>query len=383
MSNRGCYTVLISRVRTVPDELSCEPHRALEYVERAAVQRRDAAGAEIRKAVSRAGIPEERFYAAVRTIVAQPRVDVHFHPERMTRDGRSVVEGLLAHGRLRSQFETGISSGSPTAFPGGERDAWERRMFGSAYHGIGVADADRPKYGALEALRHPDGASPRFGSCFFILHERVAQRCTFTFGGSQEDDALDRAGTLSVFEPVLAALVDVLVRENGAFGIDRLPLAGLVARLLNHTDVGESKVGRPLGRALDSFIEAQIHGPIDLWTDVRGVVADPAFHGGAIGDALCTLSARFGWPLTWHPGFVLPVRDVPASFRGYALTDVAERAARHGLLDAAAIGEAANAAERDPEGWGNGDSLDAMRTRFRRLWHALVLHGHPRQTTQS
>jgi hypothetical protein len=256
-------------------------------------------------------------------------------------------------------------------------------MFGSAYHGIGIADADRPKYGALGVLCHPDGASPRFGSCFFILCEEVAQRCSFTFGGSQEDDALDRAGTLSVFEPVLAALVDVLVRGNGAFGIDRLSLAGLVARLLTHTEGGESKFGLPLGRALDSFVEAQIHGPIDLRTDVRGLVADPAFRGGAIGDALCTLSARFGWPLTWHPGFVLPARDVPAHFRGYALTDLAERAARHGLLDAAAIGEAANAAERDPEGWRNGDSLDEMRTRFRRLWHALVLHGHPRQRTQS
>jgi hypothetical protein len=40
--------------------------------------------------------------------------------------------------------------------------------------------------------------------------------------------------------------------------------------------------------------------------------------------------------------------------------------------------EAANAAERDPDGWRNGDSLDEMRTRFRRLWHALVLYGAPR-----
>lgn len=318
----------------------------------------------------------------MRAFLERPRVHVHIHPERITRDGRTVVEGLLAHGRLRNQFETGISSGSTTAYPGGERDAWERRMFGSAYHAIGVADADRPKYGALEALSHPDGASPRFGSCFFVLREEVAQRCSLTFGGSQEDGALDRAGTLAVFEPVLAALVDGLVRGNGAFGNDRLSLAGLVARLLTDAEVPESKVGRPLGKALDSFIEAQVHGPIDLRTDVRGLVADPAFRGGAIGNALCELSARFGWPLTWHPGLVLRVRDVPPHFRGYALTDLAERVAQDGLLDAAAIGEAANAADRDPEGWSHGDSLDEMRTRFRRLWHALVLHGAARDSVE-
>ena len=356
-------------------------HRALEHVERAALRRRDGAGVEIRNAVARAGIPEDHFYAAMRRILVRPRIDVHFHPDRTARDGRTVVAGLLSHGRLRSQFETGISSGSPTAYPGGERDEWERRMFGSAYHAAGVADADRPKYGALEALPHPDGASPRFGSCFFVLREEVAERSSFTFGGSQEDDALDRSGTLTVFEPVLAAMVDDLTRGNGAFGDDGLTLAGLVARI--HADneareAHESQVGRALGRALDSFIEAQIHGPIDLETDVRGLVADPAFRGGAIGDALDELSARFGWPLSWHPGFVLPVGDVPAHFRGYALTDLAARAARGGLLDAAAIGEAANAADRDPARWRNGDSLDEMRTRFRRLWHALVLYGAPR-----
>jgi Protein of unknown function (DUF3626) len=156
-------------------------------------------------------------------------------------------------------------------------------------------------------------------------------------------------------------------------------LASLVARLQSDDrGVGESNVGRPLGRALDSFVEAQIHGPIDLGNDVRELVADPVFRDGTMGDALRALSARFGWPLTWHPGFVMPVTDVPSPFRGYALRDLARRAGRDGLLDAAAIGEAANAAERAPDAWSHGDSLDEMRTRFRRLWHMLVVYGKPR-----
>jgi hypothetical protein len=42
----------------------------------------------------------------------------------------------------------------------------------------------------------------------------------------------------------------------------------------------------------------------------------------------------------------------------------------------------AQARIRDPEGWRNGDSLDEMRTRFRRLWHALVLHGAARDSIE-
>jgi hypothetical protein len=255
-----------------PGELNSAQDRALRYVERAAVRRRDAAAADIRANLARAGVPEQGFFAAMQAILVRPRVDVHFHPERATRDGRTVADGLLAHGRLRTQFETGISSGSPTAYPGGERDAWERRLFDSAYQAVGVSDADRPKYGALEVLSHPDGASPRFGSCYFVLREEVARRCSFTFGGSQEDDSLERAGTLPEFGPVMAALVAELVRGNGAFGDSRLSLPGLVERLLSDTETRESQVESPLGRALDSFVEAQIHGPIDLQTDVRELV---------------------------------------------------------------------------------------------------------------
>jgi len=56
----------------------------------------------------------------------------------------------------------------------------------------------------LELLRHADGPSPRFGSCYFLLGRAVSQRCTFTWGGSQEDDALERTSSIEAMEPVLA-----------------------------------------------------------------------------------------------------------------------------------------------------------------------------------
>ena len=95
----------------------------------------------------------------------------------------------------RNQFETGLSSGSPTAFPGGERDLWERRLFGGAYHAEGVLDSERPKYGALEVVRFPDGPAPRFGSSYFVLRG-VGERTSITFMGSEDPRATGRAGTL-------------------------------------------------------------------------------------------------------------------------------------------------------------------------------------------
>ncbi|MEB9897169.1 DUF3626 domain-containing protein [Bacillus cereus] len=86
------------------------------------------------------------------------RVTVNFHPDRLFADGLLVVEGLLRDGVYRSQFETGVTSASPTAYSGGDR--WERRLFGGAYHPAGVAHRERPKYGALNLMQHPHGGAP-------------------------------------------------------------------------------------------------------------------------------------------------------------------------------------------------------------------------------
>src|ERR1700746_3624176 len=95
-----------------------------------------------------------------------PAIGLYFHPERLGRDGVSVAEGLLRTGIYTNQFVAGLSSGSPSAFPGGERDLWEDRLFGGAYHRADVTSSGRPKYGALDAMHYPDGPAPRFGSCF-------------------------------------------------------------------------------------------------------------------------------------------------------------------------------------------------------------------------
>src|SRR5207248_11515981 len=133
------------------------------------------------------------------------RIVLHFHPDRFGRKPITVAESLLTEGVYRNQFETGLSSGSPTAFPGGERDDWERTLFGGAYHAEGVLASERPKYGSLELVRFPDGPAPRFGSCYFVLRD-VGARTSITFMGSEDRNATNRVGTLATPHAVMAAL---------------------------------------------------------------------------------------------------------------------------------------------------------------------------------
>lgn len=128
------------------------------------------------------GLALDAYNEAMELVRQHARTVAHFHPDRFAGTPANVVDCLL-EGVYRNQFETGLSSGSPTAFPGGERDEWERTLIGGAYHSEGVPVPERPKYGSLELVRFPNGPAPRFGSCYFVLRG-VGPRTSITFMGS-------------------------------------------------------------------------------------------------------------------------------------------------------------------------------------------------------
>jgi hypothetical protein len=258
----------------------------------------------------------------------------------------------VEEGFYRNQFETGVSSGSLSAFKGGDRDLWEERLFGGAYHVPEIRVADRPKYGALELIRHSDGAAPRFGSCHFTLRAGVSKRCSFTFGGSQDPAALEQSGTLACIESVISALLTKVEKGQGALGIKDLTVSRLLEYLLSElTKPSPDTSASPLGRCLDSFIEAQVHGVVDLHRDVERLVADPAFRDTTTGTLLEAICSKYQIPLAWHPGFILPVSQIPDDFRGPAMPVLARRIAGDGILNVAMIGQAAASLNRQPELW--------------------------------
>jgi hypothetical protein len=117
------------------------------------------------------------------------------------------------------------------------------------------------------------------------------------------------------------------------------------------------------GRALDDYVEAQVHGGLTLGGDVTAVVADPSFRGTGYEPLLRALAPR----LRWSPGFVLEPAAFPAGLRGPQVPPLAARvAARYGVrvLDAEVIGRAARE---------EGSDLQLIKY----LWHILVLLGRP------
>jgi len=296
----------------------------------------------------------------------------------------TVAEGLLRHGQYRSQFETGLSSGSTTAHPGGPRDEWERALFGGAYHSQGATVSDRPKYGALELIRYPDGPWPRFGSCYLVLRSEVGQRTSFTFSGSEQPDAHKRLGTLDSFEGVLAPLLAEVASGAGArvpwppfkaptLGVEHLTISRMLEQLESELPKPrpDPSIGTP-GRVLDTGIEAQVHGPIDLATDVERLVADPAFRETPTGDQLSELCHTYDIALDWHRGFRLAASDVPEDFRGPAVRKLARRIAGEGVVDAAVIGAAQQSLCLRPNEWqGWGPTEDTLQ-HLKQLWHVLV-----------
>ena len=289
-------------------------------------------------------------------------VTVSFHPDRLLADGTTVAERLVAEGVYRSQFETRISNGGLTAFPGGDRDVWEQRLFGGAYAG---RVEGRPIYGALNLAGHPDGGSPRFGSCYLRLEPAVSRRATFSHGDSFTQPTV--VGTIDTFAGVWRALLASVASSGGAIGLAAGSPSSWVAAL------AEPRTAP--GRALDDYVEAQVHGGLALAGAVQAVVADPSFRGTPTGALLSRLAPR----LEYHQGFVLAPDEFPPGLRTGVTPEVAAFvAARFGVprLDAEVLGRAARAVVRDPAAWSGFGTAAEVLQELKYVWHILVLRGH-------
>ena len=245
-------------------------------------------------------------------------VTLHFHPDRLVGEV-PLVRHWLSDGVYRSQFETGTSNGGLTAHPGGDRWRWEHRMFGGVYDTL--PSSARPKYGSLDHRRCLAGGSVRFGSCHLRLKPEVLARTTFCYPDSFHDPA--DFGTAA-----------------------HMPLIPLV----------EAAAPDPL----DAYIEAHVHGPVRIASDVAAVVLDPAYRGTDVEAAAAGLPV----PVSWHPGFRLSVAELAhhADYRGEDVVRAGADIAEDGWLDARVIGDAVRAGGHDPQV-------------LKRVWHCTARFG--------
>ena len=301
-------------------------------------------------------------------------VTLNFHPDRYSNNGKLIIHNLVEQGIYHSQFVTGVTNGGKTAYPGGERDEWEKDLFSGSYHAADTTISNRPKYGALNIFNYLDGASSRFGSCFFVLNQNVMDRCTFAFGDSSTNP--EALGTRDVFHPILRALLTD-AQKTGRFlnkrGYD-------VKKVVDYILSIKKEELKEVGRNLDYCIEAHIHGEIDLLNDVDSLFADESFRNTNIYGMLAELTDRYNISLFWIPAREVLAKGITDEFRGPAIPAVAKRIASElggnaAFIDAALIGKASQFTFLNPGVWSDIGSEHEIFQYLKQLWHTVAYFG--------
>lgn len=226
--------------------------------------------------------------ALINRVLYNP-VTINFHPDRFSNNGKIIIENLIEQGQYYGQFHTGTSNGGL----GGNRFSWEQRIFFYAYPHDSI---DRPKYGALNLFRYLDGASVRFGSCFFVLKHEAINRCTFAYGDSNTNPTT--LCTSDTFIGILAGLFDEYLNKgkilNQVFTFSSKK--EILAILLN-----PCHAIKDIGKNLDCCIETHIHGDIQLDKDIESFYVDSSFQNTYIGEQAEALCEKHGIALYWIP----------------------------------------------------------------------------------
>jgi len=297
-------------------------------------------------------------------------ITINFHPDRLSNNGKTIIENLFDQGQYYSQFRTGTTNGGRTAYIDGERFAWEQRLFCNAYPNNAI---ERPKYGALNIFRYLDGASARFGSCFFVLKNEITKRCTFSYGDSSTNPTT--LCTSDTFICVLSELFKDVQQNNRLLNQVVSSNQETLAILLN-----DSNKMKNLGRNLDYCIETHIHGDISLSKDVSCFYIDESFHQTAFAKLAELLCQKYEITLHWISKRQISVDEIGVFFRSPKIPIVARRidsilGKNQGIINAALIGEASRDSLIHPEAWQDiGDESELFQY-FKQLWHTVAYFG--------
>jgi len=298
-------------------------------------------------------------------------VTLNFHPDRFSNNGKTIIENLIEQGQYHGQFRTGTTNGGRSAYAGGDRFLWEQRIFFDAYPNDAV---DRPKYGALNVFKYIDGASMRFGSCFFSLKNETISRCTFAYGDSSTNP--ETLCTGDTFEGILSGLLSEYLNTGKALDkvLSHSSKREVLAILLNPCE--EMK---DVGRNLDYCIETHIHGDIHLDKDIESLYVDGSFQKTLIGERAEQLCKKYGIALFWIPKRQVNIDTIGSLFRGPKIPALAERIdslfGKQGFINAELIGQASRDSCLHPEVWDDIGSEPELFQCLKQLWHTVGFFG--------
>ena len=232
-------------------ELTSSQRQAIDYFTAYAKKYKRDAEATIHHVLNMSNISVEMLDQAVHHIKTHAQIGLHFHPDRPTSTMKTVAQSLHENGEYKSQFETFISNGKVSPHSGGDRDRWEESMFGGAYQSDGTLMSERPKYGALNLMLHPDGPSPRFGSCYFLLSPNVSSRSTYTYLDSHQNPF--EKGTYQAFDmikpdPENETIFSFFKEDDPYFPTEQQVMLNFQVHDLNEMMQHLERVGVPLAK---------------------------------------------------------------------------------------------------------------------------------------
>jgi len=300
-------------------------------------------------------------------VVLSSPITINFHPDRLSGNGKTVLTNILSQGQYLSQFRTGTTNGGTGIHIGGNRFAWEQELFQGAYPPDLL---DRPKYGALNFFRYTDGASARFGSCFFTLKNEIKDRCTFAYGDSSTNPTT--LCTADTFIAIVAAMFEDVEQNR---------------RLLNQVITSQQEAlaimlmnkACNIGRNLDYCIETHVHGNVSM-DDVASFHVDESFWRTEIEEQAKELCEKHDIALNWIPKRQVAVSDIGGIFRGPQIPILARKIDRifgngSGVINALLIGEGSCSSINEYKQWKELGTDVELFTYFKQLWHTVAFFG--------
>ena len=347
---------------------------AIQYINKYVLQYKKEAQNDINQIINFTNNDLNEYNSAIENIKNYAKVGIHFHPDRPDQTFKTTIENLFDQGIYKNQFETFTSSGGLSAYKGGDRNKWEKILFGGSYNKFFIKDSERPKYGAIDLFHNPDGPSPRFGSCYFLLKPEVSKRCTFTYMDSHLNPK--EKGTLEEFDLIMSGLLRDTFHYNNTLGENDISVKNLLIHLNNELiKPMEDLSNKNAKRHLNHYIEAQVHGNISLKEDVKIMVADPSFKETGIGDKIVQTCNKYSIKLLWHMGFSLKVNEVPDDFRGNEMPQLAKFITNEPSIDTHHLGLAVFDLYSNPKKWEKWGSQKDIIQKIKLLWHILVKYG--------
>jgi hypothetical protein len=265
--------------------LTAEQQRVLDDANAAAAARKKATRKALLAKAKQLGFKEPDV-DMIMAHVAKGEMTINFQASKVIASLNKSVAAVFADtGKVKGRFETGTSGGD-TEFSG--REKVERDLFGYSEikEDSPLAErAERPKYAALNVHTLAGGGaeSSTYGQSALVLDEAVKKRMTLTAGDSFAFGKNADPAHVATFQHLETLVLERLEKHDGQ---------AWAQSVLDHAS------GRRGATADFGYLEAQVHGEIDIARDVAYVRGsfNEAF-GSAVGDDLRRVAA--GKPIIW------------------------------------------------------------------------------------